>query len=35
LFSAKKIGKQACGTGNTHYKFAIECVFPKKYIENM
>jgi len=27
-------GKHACGTGNTHSKFAIECVFPKKYFEN-
>jgi len=28
------MGKYACGTGNTHSKFAIECVFPKKYFEN-
>jgi len=28
------MGKHASGTGNTHSKFAIECVFPKKYFEN-
>jgi len=28
------MGKHACGTGNTHSKFAIERVFPKKYFEN-
>jgi len=25
------LGKHACGTGNTHAKSAIECVFPKKF----
>ena len=29
-FRKKKLGKHACGTGNTHAKPAIECVFPKK-----
>jgi len=29
-FRKKKLGKHACGTGNTHAKSAIECVFPKK-----
>jgi len=28
------MGKHSCGTGNTHSKFAIERVFPKKYFEN-
>jgi len=26
----KTMGKHACGTGNTHAKSAIECVFSKK-----
>jgi len=30
----KKMGKHACGTGNTHAKFAIECVFPKTIFKN-
>ena len=30
LNTVKKLGKHACGTGNTHAKSAIECVFPKK-----
>jgi len=29
-FRKTKLGKHACGTGNTHAKSAIECVFPKK-----
>jgi len=28
------MGKHACETGNTPSKFAIECVFLKKYFEN-
>jgi len=27
----KKMGKHACGTGNTHAKSAIECLLPKKF----
>jgi len=29
----KKLGKHACGTGNTHAKYAIECVFPKNNVK--
>jgi len=33
-FSKKILGKHACGTGNTHSKRAIECVFSKNFLED-
>jgi len=32
-FSKKKLGKHACGTGNTHSKSAIEYVVPLKFFQ--
>jgi len=32
-FRKKKLGKHACGTGSTHAKSAIECVFPKRNVK--
>ena len=29
----KKLDKHACGTGNTHAKYAVECVFPKNNVK--